>query len=55
VQSVLVQNWQIVWTSSRCSDQPEELAAGGREGYKKEGPKYLQRFFSRQKKEDLSE
>ncbi len=55
VQYVLVQNWQIVWNSSRCSDQPEEPTAGGLEGYKKEDPKHLQRFLSRQKKEDLSE
>ena len=33
----------------------EIFVAGGLEGYKKEGPKYLQRFLSRQKKEDLSE
>ena len=33
----------------------EIFVAGGLEGYKKEGSKYLQRFLSRQKKEDLSE
>jgi len=31
------------------------LLRKGVEAYKKEGPKYLQRFLSRQKKEDLSE
>ncbi len=37
-------------------DQLEEpTVVGGLEGYKKEGPKHLQRFLSRQKKEDLSE
>lgn len=29
----------------------EVLLAGGLEAYKKEGPKYLQRFLSRQKTE----
>ena len=29
----------------------EIFVAGGLNGYKKEGPKYLQRFLSRQKKE----
>ena len=33
----------------------EMLLKLGAEGYEKEGPKYLQRFLSRQKKEDLSE
>ncbi len=33
----------------------EMLLRLGVEGYEKEGPKYLQRFLSRQKKEDLSE
>jgi len=33
----------------------EMLLKVGVEGYEKEGPKYLQRFLSRQKKEDLSE
>lgn len=32
----------------------EVLLSGGMEAYKQEGPKYLQRFLSRQKKE-LSE
>ena len=31
----------------------EMLLKVGVEGYEKEGPKYLQRFLSRQKKEDL--
>ncbi len=33
----------------------EIFVAGGLEGYKKEGPKYLQRFLSHQKKGTLSE
>jgi hypothetical protein len=33
----------------------EMLLKVGVEGYEKEGPKYLRRFLSRQKKEDLSE
>ena len=33
----------------------EALLAGGLEIYKKEGPKYLQRLLSRQKKEKSSE
>ncbi len=33
----------------------EALLTGGLEIYKKEGPKYLQRFLSREKKEELSE
>ncbi len=33
----------------------EALLTGGLEIYKKEGPKYLQRSLSRQKKDDLSE
>ncbi len=33
----------------------EMLLKLGVEGYEKEGSKYLQRFLSRQKKEDLSE
>jgi hypothetical protein len=33
----------------------EALLAGGLEIYKKEGPKYLQRLLSRQKKEGSSE
>ncbi len=33
----------------------EMLLKVGVEGYEKEGPKYLQRFLSRQKKEDLSD
>jgi len=32
----------------------EMLLKVGVEGYEKEGPKYLQRFLSRQKKEDPS-
>ncbi len=32
----------------------EMLLKVGVEGYEKEGPKYLQRFLSRQKKENLS-
>jgi len=32
----------------------EALLVGGLEIYKKKGSKYLQRFLSRQKKEDLS-
>ena len=31
----------------------EIFLRGGISSYKKEGPKYLQRFLSRQKKEDL--
>ena len=31
----------------------EIFLRGGIEGYKKDGSKYLQRFLSRQKKEDL--
>ncbi len=30
----------------------EAFLKAGSEGYKKKGPKYLQRFLSRQKKED---
>ena len=30
----------------------EALLAGGLEVYKKDGPKFLRQFFSRQKKED---
>ena len=33
----------------------EAFLKAGSETYKKRGPKYLQRFLSRQKKEDLSE
>ena len=33
----------------------EALLVGGLEIYKKEGAKYLRRFLSRQKKEDLPE
>jgi len=33
----------------------EIFLRGGVSSYKKEGPKYLQRFISRLKKEDLSE
>ena len=33
----------------------EIFLRGGIASYKKEGSKYLQRFLSRQKKEDLSE
>ncbi len=33
----------------------EILLRGGIWSYRKEGPKYLQRFLSRHKKEDLSE
>jgi hypothetical protein len=33
----------------------EALLSGGLEIYKKDGPKYLQRLISRQKKEDSSE
>ncbi len=33
----------------------ELLLRTGVQGYKKEGPKYLQRFLSRQKREDLSD
>jgi len=32
----------------------EALLVGGLEIYKREGSKYLHRFFSRQKREDLS-
>jgi hypothetical protein len=33
----------------------EALLVGGLEIYKREGSKYLQRFLSRQKREDLSD
>jgi len=33
----------------------EALLGGGLEAYKKEGPQYLQRFLSRQRKEDVSQ
>ena len=33
----------------------EAFLKAGSEAYKRKGPKYLQRFLSRQKKEDLSE
>ena len=33
----------------------EAILAGGLETYKKAGSKYLQRFLSRQKKEEVSE
>ncbi len=33
----------------------EAFLKAGSETYKKRGPKYLQRFLSRQKKEDLSD
>jgi hypothetical protein len=32
----------------------EALLAGGLDAYKKDGPKYLRRFFSRQKLEDTA-
>jgi hypothetical protein len=43
---------QIADTEERSISQICELILrSGIEGYKKEGPKYLQRFLSRQKKE----
>ncbi len=33
----------------------EALLGGGLEAYKNEGPQYLQRFLSRQNKQDLSQ
>jgi hypothetical protein len=33
----------------------DALLQGGAENYKKQGPKYLQRFLSRQEKENLSD
>jgi hypothetical protein len=45
---------QIAWKEGRRLAQVCEIfMCGAIEGYRKEGPKYLQRYLSRQKKENL--
>ena len=54
VQSGLKKNLEVIAAREGRSVAQicEAFLKAGSEGYKKKGPKYLQRFLSRQKKED---
>ena len=56
VQSGLKKNLEVIAAREGRSVAQicEAFLKAGSEGYKKKGPKYLQRFLSRQKKNDLS-
>ena len=56
VQSGLKKNLEVIAAREGRSVAQicEAFLKAGSEGYKKKGPKYLQRFLSRQKKESAS-
>ncbi len=57
VQSGLKKNLEVIAAREGRSVAQicEAFLKAGSEGYKKKGPKYLQRFLSRQKKESASQ